>query len=136
MHTCDVGLTTMPIDPATLPAELVPYAEALDLRPARPIWDVGWRAYEWPAPIAPLIPDAPPYDGVYRGSWISPGVCVRLDLDAVPERVRACLHARHPDRIGGDGALYEFGVASSSQRRNRDDAVLALALLLCAAQHQ
>ncbi len=116
------------IDPEKLPEELVPYAEALEMRPARPREDVGWQAYEWPAPPVPLIPGAPPYDGVYRGSWISPGVCVRLDLNAVPKTIRTHLVTRYPDRIGTDGAFYEFGIALSSQRGNRDEALIALAL--------
>ena len=123
----------MPIDPERLPAELSPYAEALELRPARPCVD-GWKAHEWPAPVVPLIPGAPPFDGIYRGSWISPGVCLRLDLDAVPEPVRTRLRAQHPERIGSDGAFYEFGIASPSQLRNRDDALIALALAIIDAQ--
>lgn len=122
----------MPIDPAKLLPELVPYADALELGPAYPRWGIGWRAHGWPAPIVPLIPGAPPYDGIHRGSWISPGVCLRLDLDAVPEPLRARLRARYPDHIGADGAFYELGIASSSQRRNRDDALIALALKIAA----
>jgi hypothetical protein len=122
----------MPIDPDSLPAELVPYAEALELRCASPREDRGWIAPGWPAPTVPLIPGAPPYDGRFRGSWISPGVCVRLDLEAVPEPLRSQLRARHPERIGADGAFYEYGIATSSQRSNRQEALLALALAVAA----
>lgn len=120
----------MAIDPRRLPEELVPYADAIDVRCARPIWGVGWRAHEWPAPVVPLIPGAPPHDGVHRGSWISPGVCARLELRAVPEELRERLRAAHAAQVGEDGALYAFGIASRSQRRNVDDALLALALAL------
>ncbi len=123
----------MPIDPSKLPGELLPYADALEIRPARPRADIGWLAYEWPAPVVPLIPGAPPYDGIYRGSWISRGVCVRLDLNAVPESIRTYLRVHHSHRIGSDGAFYEFGIASSSQRCNRDDALISLALKIVEA---
>jgi len=123
----------MPIDSSKLPEELVAYADALEIRPARPREDIGWLAYEWPAPVVPLIPGAPPYDGIYRGSWISRGVCVRFDLNAVPESIRTYLCAHHADRIGSDGAFYEFGITASSQHRNRDDALISLALKIVEA---
>ena|GEM_PF-4721701 len=110
----------MPIDPAKLPEELVPYADALDIGPARPRADVGWQAHAWPAPVVPLIPGAPPYDDVYRASWISPGVCVRLDLNALPGPIRTHLTTRYADRMGDDGGFYEFGIVCSSQLRNRE----------------
>lgn len=120
------------IDPEKLPAELVPYAEAIQMQHAAPREGRGWKAIDWPAPTVPLIPGAPPYDGRYRGSWCSPGVCARLDLEAVPEQLRSQLRARHPERIGADGAFYEYGIASSSGLSNRQDALLALALALAA----
>jgi hypothetical protein len=58
---------------------------------------------------------------------------VRLDLNTLPEAIYAHLTARYPDRIGTDGALYEFGIASSSQRCNREDALIALALKIVEA---
>jgi hypothetical protein len=118
------------LDPARLPTELVPYADALELRAARPSFEEGWRAHDWPSPTMPLIPGDPPYDGVYRGSWLSPGVCLRLDLSALAAPMAALLRARHPDRVGGDGAFYTFGIAHRSQRLNRDEALLSLALAL------
>ena len=118
----------MAIDPEKLPAELVPYAEAIEMKHAMPRDGHGWRVPDWPAPTVPLIPGAPPYDGRYRASWCSPGVCVRLDLEAVPEPWRSRLRARYPERIGADGAFYEYGIAARSQLVNRQDALLALAL--------
>lgn len=113
-------------DDERLPPELRPLAAALDLASVRPDFHRGWLAAAWPAaPAEPLRPGAPPYDGVYRGSWLSPGVCLRLDLGhpAVPDAVAERLRARHSERIGADGALYRFGVDSTSQRTNRDEVI-------------
>ena len=66
----------MKADPAKLPAELVPFAEALELATCRPSarpQSEGWKCPQFPeAPLWPLIANAPPFDGVYRGSWMSP----------------------------------------------------------------
>jgi hypothetical protein len=122
------------MDPEQLPSELVPLCAALRIAPCRPDAD-GWRSPELPAaPVWPLVPGAPPFDGVYRASWISPGVCVRLELThaVVPSALPAALAARLAEQLGGDGAFYELGIRSSSQRDDRDAAILALALKIAA----
>jgi hypothetical protein len=114
-----------------LPEELASMFEAIDIVSCRVSEAEGWKPHGYPAASRrPVIPGAPPYDGVYRGSWISPGICVRLDLThpSVPSRVSAGLRERFPSQVGTDDAFYEYGIAASSQRTNRDDALLALAL--------
>jgi hypothetical protein len=114
---------------AQLPSEWKHLVVAADLVCAVPRFDDGWRAFGYPdAPPEPLRAGAPPYDGVHRGSWTSPGVCLRLDLDhpVVPPALRDQLRRRSPDPIGADGAWYRFGVDSTSQRVNRDAAVAEL----------
>jgi hypothetical protein len=44
--------------------------------------------------------------------------------------MRDALRGRYPDQLGEDGAFYEYGIASSSQRENRSHAILALAIKL------
>lgn len=114
---------------ALLPPHLAPLAPALDVVTAAPRSERGWIAFSYPeAPTEPLRPGAPPYDGIYRGSWVSPGVCVRLDLGhpAVPPVLAERLRARFPEQIGLDGAFYEYGIDAPSQRDNRDQAVMRL----------
>ncbi|MEQ1508430.1 MAG: hypothetical protein ABMB14_39735, partial [Myxococcota bacterium] len=118
-----------PASRATLPDALQPLGPALDLRPARPS-AAGWIVHGYAeAPLEPLRPGAPPFDGVYRGSWLSPGVCARLDLadPCVPDALREALVGHHPAAVGSDGALYVFGVDSPSQRTNRQAAIETLA---------
>jgi len=117
----------MLVDPSSLPQELAPYAEVLELRVARPT-SVGWETPGWVAPVVPLTPGAPPHDGVYRGSWVSPAICVRLDLAQLPPQIADALRVAHPERVGADDGFYELCSASRSQRTNRDDALIALAL--------
>lgn len=119
------------IDAQSLPQELAPYAEAMELRVARPT-SAGWETPGWAAPVVPLTPGAPPYDGVYRGSWISPAISVRLDLSQLPAKLADALRAAHPENVGADDGFYELRSASRSQRTNRDDALLALALKVAA----
>jgi hypothetical protein len=118
---------------ARLPPALRPMAEALDLVPACPHWPDGWVPYGYPdAPRQPLVPDAPPFDDVYRGSWRSPGVCLRLALShpSVPAEVADRLRADHPTQIGADGALYLYGIDRRSQRLNVEAVVERLAATL------
>ena len=118
-----------------MPAELQPLAAALELFTCRPL-DDGWSSPQLPnAPVWPLVPGAAPFDGVYRGSWISPGLCLRLDLvpPVVAAPLRASLIERFAMHVGTDGAFYEYGIASCCQRSNRDAAILALALKVAAA---
>ncbi|HVK68457.1 MAG TPA: hypothetical protein VM694_28560, partial [Polyangium sp.] len=120
--------------PSKLLPSLLPFADALDAVPARPTSEeVGWTPHRYDqAPPHPLIPNAPPYDGVYRGSWVSPGMCVRLDLmhPALSERLRAWLRARFPEQVGGDDGFYEYGIESRSQRTNLEQALARLAAKL------
>lgn len=55
-----------------LPAVLAPYEAAITVASAGPRPD-GWHAGRLAdAPTVPLVPGAPPYDGVYRGSFTDP----------------------------------------------------------------
>ena len=118
------------MSPEKLPPGLLPFADALDAVPARPREDVGWIPHRYDqAPPHPLIPNAPPFDGVYRGSWVSPGMCVRLDLvhASLSAPLRAWLRSRFPEQLGGDDGLYEYGIESRSQRTNLQQALARLA---------
>lgn len=129
----------MPISLSRLSPTLLPFADALDAVPARPHEEVGWTPYRYDqAPAHPLIPNAPPYDGVYRGSWVSPGICVRLDLmhAALDARLRAWLRSRYPEQVGGDDGFYEYGIESRSQRTNLEQALARLAAKIEEGQHQ
>ncbi|TKD08505.1 hypothetical protein [Polyangium fumosum] len=118
------------MSPSKLSPGLLPFADALDAAPARPMSeDVGWLPYHYAqAPAHPIIPGDPPYDGVYRGSWVSPGICVRLDLThpSLSARLRAWLRARFPEQVGGDDGFYEYGIESRSQRTNLQQALARL----------
>jgi hypothetical protein len=59
---------------------------------------------------------------------------VRLNLTPIPWLLAERLRRSYPDLIGGDGALYLYGIGSSSQQRNRDDALIELAQLLATLQ--
>lgn len=122
-------------DPSNVPGELRPFVAAIDIVSCRPS-AVGWTSPEHPhAPVEALRPGSPPYDGVYRASWMSPGVCVRLDLDhgCVPPPLVERLRALFPEKLGADGNLYEYGVDFTSQRDNRDYAVDELRLAIVQA---
>jgi hypothetical protein len=117
------------MDPEKLPPELVALAAALDIASCRPSWAEGWGCSQFlGAPFWPLIPNAPPFDGVRRASWVSPGVCLRLDLShpAVPAALREALLDAHPAHVGEGGAFYEYGIESTSQATNRQKASLEL----------
>ncbi len=127
----------MPVSPAALPPVLLPFADAMDLVAANPRWDTGWRPWKYDqAPPCPLIPGAPPHDGVYRGSWISPGICLRLDLEhpAVGAQLRTYLRTSFSGQVGGDGGFYEYGIEDRSQRTNREQALARLAARVEAGQ--
>ncbi|MDC3956618.1 hypothetical protein [Polyangium jinanense] len=128
----------MSMPPSKLSPALLPFADALDAVPARPIWEVGWTPHRYDqAPKHPLIPNAPPHDGVYRGSWVSPGICVRLDLmhASVSERLRAWLRSRYPEQLGGDDGFYEYGIESRSQRTNLEQALARLEAKIEESEH-
>jgi hypothetical protein len=125
----------MPRDAAELPPPLQPLCDAIELVLAAPEYGRGWTAPAYPAaPPHPLREGAPPYDGIYRASWTSPGVCVRLDLAhvAVPAELRALLCAMFPTQVGADEGFYEYGVDHRSQRVNRDYALAQLAAKVAA----
>lgn len=112
-----------------LPLEWKDIHAALRISAGFPSEREGWRFFECPdAPLCPIIPGDPPYDGVYRGSWVSPGVCVVLELShpCVPRRLSERLRELYPQQVGRDGAFYEFGIKSRSQRDNCETAFLAL----------
>jgi hypothetical protein len=112
-----------------LPLEWKFLHAALRFAPGAPREREGWRFSGCPdAPHCPIIPGAPPHDGVYRGSWVSPGVCLVLELSHpnVPGWLAARLRELYPQQVGRDGAFYEFGIASRSQRDNCETAFLAL----------
>ncbi|MBV1859139.1 MAG: hypothetical protein KUG77_12065 [Nannocystaceae bacterium] len=122
----------MQLDASRLPSELQPFVEALDFFScdARP---GGWRSPDYPAaPFEPLRPGAPPFDGVYRASWISKGVAVRFDLDhaSVPASLRGRLRRAHPEHLGKDHALYLYGVDTSSQPANVEAIIEPLWLMV------
>lgn len=121
----------MPVDASILPAALVPFAEAIEIVPASTRYATGYHAYGFPqAPHHPLIEGQPPHDGIYRASFISRALCVRLDLrhPSVSEELREQLKREFPEQIGEDQALYEYGVDERvSQRTNRDRAIATLA---------
>jgi hypothetical protein len=120
----------MPRDAADLPLSLQPLCEAIEIVCASPTYGRGWTALGYPAsPPHPLREGASPYDGIYRASWTSPGVCVRLDLThaAVSAELRALLCATFPAQVGADEGFYEYAVDHRSQRVNRDDALAQLA---------
>jgi hypothetical protein len=134
----------IPLD--RLPAELWPMASALELIPCRPVWHdtepaSGAGASGWGvpphrgAPVHPLIPNAPPYDGVFRGSWVSPGICLRCELTnaTIPAAVRKCLQHAYIDQIGTDGYFYEYGIESKSQHNNAENAILNFAIKVATA---
>jgi hypothetical protein len=121
-----------------LPVELHPLAEAMAGLTAQPRSARGWTpyGYEDVAPPVPLIPDAPPDDGIYRGSWVSPGICLRIDLThpAVDDDLRASLEGRFPEQIGKDHGFYEYGVECTSQRGNLEQALARLAQKVAAVR--
>lgn len=122
----------MQLDASRLPSELQPFVEALDFFSGRAA-PRGWCSPDYPAaPVEPLRPGAPPYDGVYRASWMSSGVGVRFDLDdaSVPVSLRDRLRRAHPEHLGKDHALYLYGVDTSSQRANIAAIIEALWLMV------
>ncbi len=123
-------------DLSYLPSELHLLEAALDIVTCSPR-QAGWLPPAYPdAPRESLRPGAPPDDGVYRASWLSPGVCVRLDLQhpRVPDSLANQLRKSSPEALGSDEALYVYGVDSTSQRDNRDHALDTLRQLVVRAQ--
>ena len=114
----------MPYPPDSLPAELAPLADAIDVSTIR-VTEDGYRAVDLAG--APFVhaTGLPPYDGRYWSSFTSTGICVGLDLTShrVPSTVR--------DALAGaamGGWVYEYEVDQSrSQRTNRDNAFARLA---------
>ena len=121
----------MPVDASILPEALVLFADAIEIVTASSRYATGYQAYGFPeAPHHPLIEGQPPHDGIYRASFISRALCVRLDLrhPSVSEELREQLKRDFPGQIGGDQAFYEYGVDERvSQRINRDQAIASLA---------
>jgi hypothetical protein len=121
----------MPTDPERLPAALVAFANAIEIVTARTRYGTGYHAYGYPeAPWHPFVEGQPPHDGVYRGSFISRILCVRLDLQhpSVSAELRERLMRDFPGQVGGDQGFYEYSVDERiSQRTNRDRAIASLA---------
>jgi len=121
----------MPTDSERLPAALVLLAEAIEIVIARTRYESGYQAYGYPeAPWHPIVPGQPPFDGVYRGSFLSKIICARFDLrhPAVSAELGARLRRDFPEQVGGDLGFYEYSVDErASQRENRDRALASLA---------
>jgi hypothetical protein len=122
----------MPVDADRLLDPLVALADAIDVVTASCRYETGYQAYGFPeAPRHPRVEGEPPYDGRYRGSFISKALCLRLDLrhPSVPAELRERLSRAFPAQVGGDQAFYEYCVDErATMRINRDEAVLSLAL--------
>jgi hypothetical protein len=89
------------------------------------------RARDWSQAPGVSPRGVPPYDehGRYDlaryPNFVSSHLCVRLDLEhhSLPTGSAAMIAARHPELIGGDGALYVYESSSRSQLSNRRRAV-------------
>lgn len=114
---------------ASLRRGLARLTPCLDLVTCR-ITERGWCAHGYSESVVqPVRGGDLPFDGGYRGSWISPGICLVLHmrLPMIGDSLRAWLSANLADQVGPDGNLFEFGVDHSSQRKNVESAVKALA---------
>lgn len=113
----------MPVDASLLPEALVPFADAMEVVKTQNRYATGYQAYGFPeAPHHPFIEGQPPYDGIYRATFSSTTLCVRLDLQhpTVSEELREQLKRDFSDQIGGDQAFYEYVVDERvSQLTNR-----------------
>jgi hypothetical protein len=121
----------MPTDASHLPATLIDLAQAIDFSTTRSLDATGYVANGFPeAPHHPREEGQPPYDGVYRASFVSTAICVRLDLQhpSVPAELRQRLVHGFPQQIGKDQAFYEYSVDEHvSQRINLGRALASLA---------
>lgn len=121
----------MPVDASLLPEALVPFADAMEVVTTRSRYATGYQAYGFPeAPHHPFIEGQPPHDGIYRASFVSMALCVRLDLQhpSVSEELREQLKRDFSEQIGGDQAFYEYVLDErASQRTNRARVIANLA---------
>lgn len=122
----------MAVEAARLPDILAPFADAIDVVTASCRYETGYQAYGFSeAPRHPRVEGEPPYDGIYRGSFISRALCVRLDLrhPSVPPEIGERLSRAFPAQVGGDQGFYEYCFNErTSQRVNREEAYLSLAV--------
>lgn len=109
-------------------AFMAAYEEAIECCAVR-TRPAGYSALTMPHAPFVAAPGLPPYDGVFRASYVETGICVRFDLAhaRVPAGLAEALRSAHPELLGGDGALYEYERGARSQFVNRMRALARLA---------